>query len=313
MAGDWIQVDQNLTKKREVVTLSRLTSRSRHEVSGLLMDLWGWVSNESCDGHVAHVTVDDLPALAGADRQFWEAVAEVGWIEFHHPDGLSIPRFEKWMSNGAKSRSQDALRKRRSRARQRQKSQAGHGSNGHESHGNDTAVTDNRDVPVTKSGPQDKTGQNSTPPPPQPPASGDGGGGGGDVATAVPAVLQRVGVVNPTLDEVACTTSLTADAVLRHWMTLGEPRDPVGLLVSRVRAGGTPGRDPTLDEVRQAVRDGVLVEIESPSGRVFTVSPANALASNSDGLKADGQLVLPKDRIAEAIAGSASVAGKARH
>ncbi|ANS03324.1 hypothetical protein [uncultured Mediterranean phage uvDeep-CGR2-KM19-C37] len=103
MAGDWIPIETDLASKPEVLRVARETGRSRHEVVGLLVSFWGWCSSQSCDGSVAGVVLDDVPHVVGGDREFYLALVNAGWL-VANDDGINIPRFGRWLSNGAKSR-----------------------------------------------------------------------------------------------------------------------------------------------------------------------------------------------------------------
>jgi len=103
MAGDWIPIRTDLSRCREVLAISRSTGRPRHEVAGLLVDFWGWASAETADGILPGLTADDLAAPVGGDVAFWEAVAAVGWLSIDG-NGLGVPGFERWLSNGGKAR-----------------------------------------------------------------------------------------------------------------------------------------------------------------------------------------------------------------
>ena len=102
-------IDLGLARKREVLLLAGLTRRTRHEVTGLLVDFWAWVSGESADGLLPGVTTDDLALVVGADADFWDAVSRVGWLEVR-PDGLAVPRADRWLTRGAKARLQKTIR-----------------------------------------------------------------------------------------------------------------------------------------------------------------------------------------------------------
>lgn len=115
MAGDWIPATTELPRKREVLLLSAKTGRSRHEVVGLLLEFWIWVSNESSDGRVVGVHVDALAPLIGADTEFWRAVIDVGWL-VDDPSGLIVPRSDEWITRAAKARLQKTKRQKEWRA-----------------------------------------------------------------------------------------------------------------------------------------------------------------------------------------------------
>lgn len=115
MAGDWFPLQLWRSKCPEIVRVSSTTGRTRHEVLGLLCDFWSWASSESADGRVRGVRVQNLPDAVGADAAFWEAVVSVGWL-VEGADGIAIPGWDTWLSESAKKRHKDRVRKRSERA-----------------------------------------------------------------------------------------------------------------------------------------------------------------------------------------------------
>ncbi len=109
MAGDWIPIQTDLSRRREVLAISKTTGRSRYEVVGLLIEFWGWASGETEDGQIVDVYVDTLTSLVGGDCEFWNSVIKSGWLE-STKTGIRIPNFDRWMSSGAKSRLRKNLR-----------------------------------------------------------------------------------------------------------------------------------------------------------------------------------------------------------
>lgn len=103
MAGDWIPARVDLSRRTEVLAIASESGRSRHEVVGLLVDFWGWASNETHDGLLKRLKLSDLCATVGADESFWLAVVSVGWL-IVSGDGLRIPNADHWITKGAKAR-----------------------------------------------------------------------------------------------------------------------------------------------------------------------------------------------------------------
>ena len=116
MAGDWFPMAYYRSACPEVVRVSSATGRSRHEVLGLLCDLWSWASCESITGGVEGVWIASLSSVLGADEPFWRAVAAVNWLA-EDDRGIVIPNWERWLSESAKKRSRDVIRKRVARLR----------------------------------------------------------------------------------------------------------------------------------------------------------------------------------------------------
>jgi len=117
MAGDWIPIRIDIARSREVLIIAARTGWSPYEVVGRLIEFWGWVSSETADGTIPGLTVEALARLGTFDPQFLSAMLEVGWL-VETDTGLEIPRFDRWLSQSAKKRLQDAGRQRRARAQQ---------------------------------------------------------------------------------------------------------------------------------------------------------------------------------------------------
>ncbi len=117
MAGDWIPIELNLSRKSEVVRIARLTERSKAEVVGLLVQFWIWASEETADGAIDGMDKSDLSdVIQGADEPFWDAMTAVGWL--HTQDGgFRIPNADRWLTTGAKSRLESTRRKQVYRSR----------------------------------------------------------------------------------------------------------------------------------------------------------------------------------------------------
>lgn len=109
MAGDWIPIETDIFRKPKVLQIAHLTGRSRHEVVGLLVDLWAWASGHSTDGKLGPVSVPFLSHVIGADDAFWRAVEQVKWLDLS--DGISIPNADNWITRGAKARLTNTKRK----------------------------------------------------------------------------------------------------------------------------------------------------------------------------------------------------------
>ena len=114
MAGDWIPISTNIHTKPEVLRIASGSSRSRFEVVGLLSAFWSWASDHTEDGRLDGIELEHLETLIGGDRVFWQQVEAVGWLEVT-PEGVVVPRFENWMSRGAKRRFKENSRKGRAR------------------------------------------------------------------------------------------------------------------------------------------------------------------------------------------------------
>lgn len=114
--GDWIPFTKSLPKKREVAVIAGATGRSRHEVLGLLCDLWCWADKEAVDGVLPGTSAASLSQVIGADEQFWQAVVSSGWLVVRD-NGIEIPNFGKYLGGKARKRLMANDRKRRQRSK----------------------------------------------------------------------------------------------------------------------------------------------------------------------------------------------------
>lgn len=108
MTWNYIPMQVDLHKRREVIEMASRLKISRYEVIGLLLVFWGWISDESVDGRV-DVDVDALVAALGVTREFFGALEAAGWLKTG-PGWVEVPNFDRWLSKGAKARLQRNLR-----------------------------------------------------------------------------------------------------------------------------------------------------------------------------------------------------------
>jgi hypothetical protein len=117
VAMSWIKVREDLHEDPAVLYMAgKLQTRPEHVV-GYCHKFWGWVSRQCHDGVVEGVTLD---ALEGALclKGFPQLLVEVGWLEYSENGEkpvLTIPKFERHLSQGAKARALAAERQRRHR------------------------------------------------------------------------------------------------------------------------------------------------------------------------------------------------------
>src|SRR5262245_5519031 len=141
LAGDWIPIRTDLHETREVILISARTGRDRHYVVGVLVRFWSWFSNQTATGYLRGFKVDDLPKIIGGSKVFWKAVLDSDWLREDFK-GLSIPKPDRWLSRGAKSRLMDTTRKQAARAKSK-------GSSGKHPHKRRTAPGQKPDVTGT--------------------------------------------------------------------------------------------------------------------------------------------------------------------
>ena len=112
MAGEWIAYDLALPQKPEVQELIDTTGLPVQEVVFNLLQLWGWASLHCADGS-ARMTLPRLVRTCGATEEFWSAVAGVGWLDIDETVAtVAVPGWDRRFSQAAKSRAQEADRKR---------------------------------------------------------------------------------------------------------------------------------------------------------------------------------------------------------
>jgi hypothetical protein len=102
MAGDWIKVVSNLSKKPEVFALASILTIERHGIVGRLVELWAWADQHTISGNGISVTEDDLDCVVTTPG-FAAALRKVGWMEGRNGH-LSFPNFERHNGQTAKNR-----------------------------------------------------------------------------------------------------------------------------------------------------------------------------------------------------------------
>jgi len=115
MALDWIKIEHTLPDKPEVIGVADAVNLDPDEVVGKLIRLWIWADQQSRDGHAKNVT------LSWIDRHirvtgFADALVAVGWLEANG-SGVTIPNYDRHLSQNAKSRGDALIRKRNQRAK----------------------------------------------------------------------------------------------------------------------------------------------------------------------------------------------------
>lgn len=115
MAGDWIPVRIDIHQDPAVISIASELGMSSNEIVGMLVRFWGWFNSQSRDGHAARVTESFVDRDIGVTG-FSAALRGVGWLAVEN-GGLTLPRFERWNSQSAKTRALARNRKAAERSR----------------------------------------------------------------------------------------------------------------------------------------------------------------------------------------------------
>ena len=111
---NWFKFEHATLRKPEVYRLVERLHVHRHHVVGLLCEWFEWVDQHAIDGHSPYVTetsIDDIVGHSG----FAAALLEVGWLQVRS-GSLVIPRFDRHLSQGSKTRAVSGERQRKHRA-----------------------------------------------------------------------------------------------------------------------------------------------------------------------------------------------------
>ena len=113
MAGEWLPIDCNLSTKPEVLELCDICDVEPDVVVGRMVQLWLWAALNA-DAGVVKMTPQRMCRTFGGDVDFWNAVAEVGWLEIDtERRTIAVPGWEERFSQAAKERAQKAKRARK--------------------------------------------------------------------------------------------------------------------------------------------------------------------------------------------------------
>jgi hypothetical protein len=95
MAGFWIPWELGLSKKREVMIISRSLGVSRREAAAMCMEVWEWAQDQTLDGLIAGMCPIDVSDAVGIPG-IGESMELAGWLRNGGgtgtpPTGLSSP------------------------------------------------------------------------------------------------------------------------------------------------------------------------------------------------------------------------------
>jgi hypothetical protein len=113
MAGDWIPIRTDLDEDPAVVGIASILNVSETQVIGWLWKFWSVASRQTTNGLLPYFTLNKVDGIVGR-QGFAAALEAVAWLH-RRSDSLEIPNFEHWLSESAKKRFQEAVKKRKQR------------------------------------------------------------------------------------------------------------------------------------------------------------------------------------------------------
>jgi hypothetical protein len=97
-------VDAHIVSKREVKRIARASGKSRAEVVGLMVCLWGYVAVHSRDTGTIEGDYEDLADELGADASFWGIVESEGWLACDAAGPtITVPNWQERFYTGSSS------------------------------------------------------------------------------------------------------------------------------------------------------------------------------------------------------------------
>ena len=103
---NWIPVREDIHEDPAILRIADRLGLRPEEVVGYCIRFWSWVSRNCNDGRVTGVSLDRLEQVL-SQPGFLHLMCEVGWLDYQNKDGtpvLVIPNFDRWLSQGAKTR-----------------------------------------------------------------------------------------------------------------------------------------------------------------------------------------------------------------
>lgn len=111
---NWFKFEHATLRKPEVYRIAERLNVHRHHAVGMLCEWFAWVDQNALDGHAPYVTetsIDDIVGHSG----FASTLLDVGWLQVRS-GSLVIPRFDRHLSQGSKTRAVSGERQRKHRA-----------------------------------------------------------------------------------------------------------------------------------------------------------------------------------------------------
>ena len=98
------QVDAHIYSKREVKRIARKAGKSRSEVVGAMVCLWGYVAVHSRDTGTIEGDFDDLADELDQGVDFWQAVESEGWLTCdNQANTVTVPEWQARFYTGSNS------------------------------------------------------------------------------------------------------------------------------------------------------------------------------------------------------------------
>ena len=109
------QVDAHIYSKREIKRIARKTGKSRSEVVGAMVCLWGYVAVHSRDSGTIEGDYEDLADELDQDEEFWQAVESEGWLTCNsQANTITVPEWEARFYTGSNAERCKTYRKNKS-------------------------------------------------------------------------------------------------------------------------------------------------------------------------------------------------------
>ena len=98
------QVDAHIYSKREIKRIARKTGKSRSEVVGAMVCLWGYVAVHSRDSGTIEGDYEDLADELDQETEFWQAVESEGWLTCDvQANTVTVPEWQARFYTGSNS------------------------------------------------------------------------------------------------------------------------------------------------------------------------------------------------------------------
>lgn len=97
-----------------VVSVALSLDMDEYAVVGRLHKLWVWANQHTLNGHAKGVTANWLDRFL-CSPGFTSALENAGWLRVE-PDGVRVPKFDSWNSQGAKRRLDASKRQQKARS-----------------------------------------------------------------------------------------------------------------------------------------------------------------------------------------------------